>query len=173
MKSKVKIICTLGPSSINKKFLEFSKSNIDLLRLNMSHMEPNQLERTINFIRRYTKTPICIDTEGGQIRTKIRKKKFFKINENISINKNLKKNGFSIYPEDIFFKMKKNDILNIGFDDLLIKIIKVNKTFLKTKVLRSGILENNKGVHLQNRRIKMDFITKKDFEAIKIAKKII
>ena len=83
----------------------------------------------------------------------------------------MKKNGFSLYPEDIFFKMKKNDILNIGFDDLLIKIIKVNKTFLKTKVLRSGILENNKGVHLQNRRIKMDFITKKDFEAIKIAKK--
>tara|TARA_Y100001970_G_scaffold52328_1_gene66110 strand:- start:12099 stop:13070 length:972 start_codon:yes stop_codon:yes gene_type:complete len=171
MKSKVKIICTLGPSSINKKFLEFSKSNIDLLRLNMSHMKPNKLESTINFIRRFTKTPICIDTEGGQIRTKTKKKKFFKINENILINKNLKKNGFSLYPEDIFFKMKKNDILNIGFDDLLIKIIKVNKTFLKTKVLRSGILENNKGVHLQNRRIKMDFITKKDFEAIKIAKK--
>ncbi len=171
MKSKVKIICTLGPSSINKKFLKFSKTNIDLLRLNMSHMKLNKLQSTINFIKRYTKTPICIDTEGGQIRTKTKKSKFFKINENILINKNLKKNGFSLYPEDIFSKMKKNDILNIGFDDLLVKIISVNKSFLKTKVLRSGILENNKGIHLQNRRLKMNFITKKDFKAIQIAKK--
>ena len=59
-----KIICTLGPNSLNKTFLNFSRRNIDLLRLNMSHIDIQDLEKKIKFIRRYTNTPICIDTEG-------------------------------------------------------------------------------------------------------------
>ena len=71
---KIKIFCTLGPSTLNKNFLIFSNKNIDLLRINMSHIAINHLERTINYIRKYSKTPICIDTEGAQIRTKVKKK---------------------------------------------------------------------------------------------------
>ena len=36
---------------------------------------------------------------------------------------------------------------------------------------QSGSLEKNKGVHLSNRKIKLNFLTKKDFEAIKVGKK--
>ena len=61
---KIKLFCTLGPSSINKKFLNFSNNKVDLLRINMSHLEINQLEKLIKFIKKYTKTSICIDTEG-------------------------------------------------------------------------------------------------------------
>ena len=74
MKKNIKIICTLGPASLNKDFLKFSKNKISLLRLNMSHLSTKNLEKAIKFIKKYTKIPICIDTEGAQIRTKIRKK---------------------------------------------------------------------------------------------------
>ena len=62
---------------MNKKFLEYSTNNIDLLRLNMSHISLNSLEKNIKFIKKYTNTQICIDTEGAQIRSKIKKKKIF------------------------------------------------------------------------------------------------
>ena len=75
MKLKKEIFCTLGPSTLNKSFLKFSNKNISLLRLNMSHVKINQLEKIIIFIRKFSITPICIDTEGAQIRTKINKKK--------------------------------------------------------------------------------------------------
>ena len=90
MKKNRLVICTLGPSSLNKKFLSFSKKNIDLLRLNMSHIEPYELEKKIRYIKKYTNTPICIDTEGAQIRTKIRKQKYFKKNSNFVISKKKK-----------------------------------------------------------------------------------
>ena len=35
---KIKIICTLGPNSLNKNFLKFTRNKISLLRLNMSHL---------------------------------------------------------------------------------------------------------------------------------------
>ena len=40
------------------------------------------------------------------------------------------------------------------------------------KVIRSGYLENNKGVHLENRKLKLNFLTDKDFRSIKIAEKL-
>tara|TARA_B100000029_G_C17596006_1_gene964153 strand:+ start:2525 stop:3490 length:966 start_codon:yes stop_codon:yes gene_type:complete len=167
MKRKIKIICTLGPSSLNKEFLKFSKSKIDLIRLNMSHLSLRNLEKNIKFIKKYTKTPICVDTEGAQIRTKVKKELFFKIGQSLKIS-NIK-GDIIFYPNSVYKQIKVNDILNVGFSNLKLKVIK-KKNDILCKVLSSGRLENNKGVHVENRNIKLRYLTNKDFAAIKIAK---
>ena len=79
---KRKIFCTLGPSSLNNHFLKFANNKIDLLRINMSHVDINNLDNLIKKIK-INKSSICIDTEGAQVRSKdsIKKirynKKFF------------------------------------------------------------------------------------------------
>ena len=90
----------------------------------MSHLNIKSLKKNIIFIRKYTKTPICIDTEGAQIRTKIAKRKFFKKGIKIEIFKG-KKNLY-LYPAETKNLIKKGDILDIGFEGLKIKIIKKN-----------------------------------------------
>ena len=171
MKKKIKIVCTLGPSSLNRKFLEYSKKNINILRLNMSHLNLNEMQKNILFIRKYTNTQICIDSEGAQIRSKVKKKKFFKKNSKITVFHG-KSNFLKFYPEYIFNKIKKGDLLNIGFDNLKIKILKKkNKNFSAT-VVREGLLENNKGVHIENRKIDINYLTNKDFKAIELAKQM-
>ena len=170
MKKKVKIICTLGPSSLNTHFLEYANKNVDLLRLNMSHLDISQLKKNITFIKKKTNCPICIDTEGAQIRSKYEKRKFYKKNSIIHIKKNNNNNTFGLYPEYIQDKLKLNDILNIGFEGLKVKIVKKNNKFLLTKVINEGYLEGNKGIHLENRKIKLKCLTEKDKEAIKIGK---
>ena len=169
MTKKIQILCTLGPSSLNRKFLNFTNNKVSLLRLNMSHIKLKKLKHLINFIKKNTSTPICIDTEGAQIRTKINKKKKFKINQIFKIHK---LNGkIMLYPPDVFNKLKINDALDIGYNDLMAKIISKNKKYLSLKTTSSGTLESNKGVHIKNRLIKLNYLTKKDFEAIKVAKK--
>ena len=82
MKKQIKIFCTLGPSSLNKKFLNFAKGKISIFRINMSHIDIKNLKRTIKFIRKFSNIPICIDTEGAQIRTKTKAiKKYYKGNQ--------------------------------------------------------------------------------------------
>lgn len=168
MKKKIEILCTLGPASLNTKFLKFAKNKISLLRLNMSHIEVKDLKKNIIFIRTNTNIPICIDTEGAQIRTKINKKKNIKINQTFKIYKNSSKQGF--YPPSVFDKLKLNDFLDIGFNDLKAKIIKKCETYIILKSTSSGVLENNKGVYVVNRILKLNFLTQKDTEAIAIAK---
>ena len=169
MKKKIKIFCTIGPGSLNKKFLKFANSNINLLRLNMSHLNLKQLKKNIFYLKKYSKVPICIDTEGAQIRTKCNKIKYFKKSDNLKI---FKDKSFYLYPDDIFNKLKINDKLDIGFSGLCVKIKKKNDIFLSCKVLNSGYFEPNKGVHLINRKIKLNYLTSKDIEAIKIGQKL-
>ena len=169
MKKKLEIYCTLGPATLNKKFLKFTNKNVSLLRLNMSHIEIKNLSTIIKYVTKHSKVPICIDTEGAQIRTKILKKKYLKINSFIKIKK--KGNYNFLYPHYILNKIKKNDELDVGFTGLKLKILKNNKENILIKVLKSGYLENNKGVHLINRKIGLEFLTSKDFEAIEIAKR--
>ena len=71
---KHEIFCTLGPGSLNKKFLNFAeKNNVALVRLNLSHLTLKNLIKNIKFIQQNSKLKICIDTEGAQIRTIPRK----------------------------------------------------------------------------------------------------
>ena len=165
----IKIICTLGPNTLRKDILNFAKGKISLLRLNISHIEINKLKKIIKFIKKNSKIPICIDTEGAQIRTKGKKTTYYKNNQIFKLNSN---NGgnFNLYPKHVFKNLKRNDQLKIGFNDLKVKVFKVGEKYILLKVISSGLLENNKGVTLHNRKIKLDFLTEKDFTAIKIAR---
>ena len=166
---KIKIFCTLGPSSLNKKFLKIAQfKGVDLVRLNMSHLSILALKKNLKFIKKFSNLKICIDTEGAQIRTKVERNKILKKGQKISIFKNKK---FHLYPIDVYEKLKKNDYLEVGFDGLILKILKKDKNSILTVCTQSGSLEKNKGVHLSNRKIKLNFLTKKDFEAIKVGKK--
>ena len=134
----------------------------------MSHLSLIDLKKSIKFIRRYTNIPICIDTEGAQVRTKVKKEKFLKVGQKIKISKSKKDPG--LYPDIIYKKIKKKDILSVGFENLKLKVIK-NKKYLLCEVISPGNLQNNKGVHVENRKIKLNFLTDKDFQAIKIGEK--
>ena len=46
------------------------------------------------------------------------------------------------------------------------------KNILYCKVITGGMIENNKGIHLINRSIKLNFLTEKDKAAINLAKKM-
>ncbi len=168
MKKKIEVFCTLGPSSLTKDFLKFSNSNVHLLRLNMSHLDLKQLEKNILYIKRFSKIPICIDTEGAQIRTKCHKSKFFKKHEIFKVYYDKK---YHFYPNEVFKNLKVNDKLDIGFNGLIVKIKNKSKSYLSCKVLAQGYFEPNKGVHVVNRKFHLNYLTDKDKEALNIGKK--
>ena len=165
------IFCTIGPSSLNKNFLKgINGSKVSVIRINLSHTKIINLKKIFKKIRKYTKIPICLDTEGAQIRTAFKEKKFLKLNKLLKIDNDLKSRNLTLYP-DIFNKLKKGFILDVGFENLKIRIVKKQKNFLVAKVISAGYLDNNKGVHIENKNIKLPPLTKKDLKAIEIGKK--
>ena len=170
-----KLICTLGPSTLNKKSLDkLKKIGVDLFRLNLSHLSINQLRKKILFLKKNRIKNICLDTEGAQVRTtKVNSKIYLKKNHKINLlssKKTSNKNNIYLYPQLNFKKIKINTEIEIGFENLKVLVVKNNKTFLSCKVISAGYLESNKGVHFKQ-NIVLNFLTQKDFKAIEIAKK--
>ncbi len=174
---KTKIICTLGPSSFKSTVLKnLKKIGVNIFRINMSHTPIQDLKKLIIYLKKNNIKNICIDTEGAQIRTtKVKKKIYLKKNRKIKIS-NL--NYFSsskeinFYPKINLNEFKKNSLIYIGFDNLVLKIKKKlnNKNYLLAEVVNPGSLESNKGVHT-NSRISLNPLTDKDIKAIKIGLK--
>lgn len=173
MNKKIKILCTIGPKSLNKETINhFKKKKVDIFRINMSHTNLKDLSIKIKSLRKLGVNNICIDTEGAQIRTSnIKKKKLLKKNQIIFFEKDLKsKNSPKLYPNFDYKRLKKNLLFKVGFEGLKLKILNSSDKKIKAKVVTSGIIDNNKGVHF-SQRIDLKSVTEKDETAIKIAKK--
>ena len=73
---KTKIVCTLGPSSRNKKMLTaMVKAGMNVARLNFSHGSYEEHGFNINLIKEVRKElnvslPIMLDTKGPELRIK-------------------------------------------------------------------------------------------------------
>jgi len=170
----IKVICTIGPSTFYKKKLEeLKRLKVNLFRINLSHTKVTDLPKRIKELKNLKIRDICIDVEGAQVRTTTLKKKFLKNNQTIIFNKKLKNNtkNIGLYPDFNFNKLKKNDHIFIGFENLKLKVSKVKKDIIKTKVINEGYVDSNKGVHF-NRNIKLKALTQKDIDSITIAKSL-
>ena len=67
---KRKIIVTLGPSSLTKQVVKkMDILGVDIFRINLSHVEINEFEKTIKMVKEWTDKPVCPDSEGAQLRT--------------------------------------------------------------------------------------------------------
>src|SRR5688572_19838445 len=64
-----KILCTLGPASLRPDIVAaLDARHVDLFRVNLSHTPLDAVERTVRMLQRLSSTPICLDTEGPQVR---------------------------------------------------------------------------------------------------------
>ena len=69
---KIKIIATIGPSSLDEKTIKkMDSAGVDYFRINLSHTSVEDFIPMVNKIKGWTNKPICPDTEGAQIRCSI------------------------------------------------------------------------------------------------------
>jgi len=169
----MKILSTLGPKSLNKEVIQKLDNNgVDIFRINLSHIKLKNLKKIIRLIQSYTKKPICIDTEGAQIRTgDLGNRSFNLIEQKIYKIFNSNKNKISFYPNKIINQIEMDDIISIDFNSVTVQVINKQKNYIEVKVIAGGKISPNKAVSI-NRKIKLNPLTKKDIDAIKIAKKL-
>lgn len=125
-------------------------------------------------VKSFTKVPICLDTEGAQVRTGRLKNQIVLINgEKIIIKKNegIGQNGwFNLYPKVAFEAIEVGDIINIDFNSVMVQVIEKHELEIKARVLMGGLIQENKAVTI-NKNINLNPLTNKDLESIKIGEK--
>ena len=62
MDTHKKILCTLGPALMNERVIaRLTDIGVNIFRINLSHTKIEDLRERIEFIRRYSNVPTCLD----------------------------------------------------------------------------------------------------------------
>ena len=172
----IKILCTVGPSTINSLALKkLEKEKVSLLRINLSHTNLDDLKAYIETIQSNVNIPICIDSEGAQIRTGDFRKGFITLNTNeivkiISGRKSSSDKEIQLTPNYVSKLFQIGHLIYLDFNSAILQVIDLANSEITCRVVQGGKVGSNKAVNL-NHNFPLKPITKKDIESIKLSKK--
>jgi len=175
-----KIICTVGPASLSKDILgRFEARNVSLVRINLSHVSVEALEKYICNLMDY-KIPVAIDTEGCQIRTGFIDSGtvIFHSNSHVRIyNSKIPVDSGNIYftPYNVVNFFTPGDLIALDFNSVLLRVEDVSRlskdNFIECRVIIEGAIGSHKGVHCESIGQVLPTFSKKDLYAFELAKK--
>jgi len=174
---KTKILATIGPSSekINK-IEKLVLSGVDAFRINCSHTNESQFKNYIENIRKIEKKlkksiGILIDLQGpklriGEIENNILLKRGQKL---LFVNnkKGSKPNEVPLPEEKVFKSVRVNHPIFIDDGKIKLKVLKVSKNIIETKVISEGVLKSKKGINLPETVLKNSALTSADKKNVK------
>lgn len=173
MKKEIDILCTLGPTSLNDRVIaRLEELGATLFRINMSHTRISDLRGIIAYVQARTSVPLCLDSEGAQIRTGTIANGIVMLREHAIVHAYgdpIIGDGerFSFYPGNIINDLEIGDFISIDFNAVLVQVIEKKPGCVVFRVVNGGQMGQNKAVTVQ-RKIAMPALTDKDREAISI-----
>lgn len=170
------LLCTLGPASLNDRVIHWlERAGASLLRINLSHTRLDDLERVIEFVQSRTPVPICLDTEGAQVRTGPLADGKITVRENRFLSAGPRpvpgdQTSISFYPPSIMSSLAVGDFISIDFNAVLAQVVEKKDDTVVLRILNGGEIGQNKAVTVQ-RALEMAPLTDKDIAAISIGRK--
>ncbi|HLF28448.1 MAG TPA: pyruvate kinase [Anaerolineae bacterium] len=167
------ILCTLGPASLDRRTIQrLEQSGATLFRINLSHIKLVDLPRMIQTIRDATQVPICLDTEGAQVRTGDFVDGSIHLRDNTVVRVHFRRvpaddKNFNLYPSGIATLLQLGDFVSIDFNSVLVQVIAKDNDCVSMRVLQGGLVGQNKAVTVE-RDIPLPPLTDKDQAALKV-----
>ncbi|MBQ8378624.1 MAG: pyruvate kinase [Oscillospiraceae bacterium] len=181
---KTKIVCTIGPSTDNDDVMrQLMKAGMNVARFNFSHGEHEthkaRFEQIVR-LREELALPIAtlMDTRGPEIRLKK-----FKDNKPVEIHdgdtytltindvegtNEICSVTFENLPKDI--SLGTHILINDGAIEMIAE--KITGTDVICKVIRGGVLSNNKGINIPGAKLSMPYISDADMNDLEFGAKI-
>lgn len=181
--NKTKIIATIGPSSNEEEIIkQMIVKGLDVIRINLTHADHvfckdiidkvNKLNKELN-----TNVAIMLDTKGPDIRVGefINDSAFLKEGDKIRIymeeilGDNTK---FSVSYSNLINDVKEGTILKLNDGLIELQVENNMSDCLICRVIKEGIITNNKSLNVPGICLKRPFLSKKDHEDIIFANKV-
>lgn len=170
------IWCTLGPASLNERVVSrLEEIGVTLFRLNLSHVDAADLPDTIRYLQGLTSVPICLDSEGAQIRTGRLAGGRFTVRRHDTVVIPRRRVGggetrLNLYPDYVADHLQTGDLLRVDSDVLVQVVAGVDEDRIVARVLNGGTVGQNKAVTLLGRGIAMPPLTEKDRRCLEIGR---
>ena len=170
-----RILATIGPNSLKEEILKrCAEADVYVFRINLSHTPVEEVAPFIEKIQKWTDVPVCLDSEGAQLR-----------------NQNMADNGadfvrgsrvnihfapvlgdaenISFTPAGSVEQFEVGDTIRIDFNGTELNVVECLDDRCIATVIKSGRVGSNKAADV-GRDVNLTAITKNDEAAIKIGR---
>jgi len=165
---KTKIICTIGPASLQTEMLQrMYQVGMNGARINTAYGTLDQYRLIVNNIRETADIPIIVDIKGPEIRLRVRRKRIIKKEDVVEIGFNHEEISFN---HNFYDKMSIGDDVYIDNGKIRTRVVEKNNGILRLLVTNGGEIDDGKGVNIPNKQLSVPSLSKKDLEIIEFAK---
>jgi pyruvate kinase len=140
----IKILSTLGPGSLNQETVQtLPQTGVNLFRINLSHTALDDVEGIISQIQSWTNVPVCLDSEGAQVRNGFMESGsvVYQTGDSLFIHPEAivgDRKNISFTPEPVFSQLNEGDEIRVDFDSVAFRITGVKSDQLIATVLQGG-----------------------------------
>jgi pyruvate kinase len=170
---KVRILCTLGPSSLREEVIrDLAARGVDLFRVNLSHTPLEAVASTIELVRACSDVPVCLDTEGAQVRSRtMAPGVLLKAGEEIRLTTADGVLGTArllvLQPAATMAALEPGSQLSVDFDGASLRVLDVDSEGATAVVVEGGRVGSNKAVTVDPPPT-LPPLTDKDVQAIAV-----
>ena len=167
------ILCTLGPASLKGHIIRrLTELGVDLFRVNLSHAAVEDIEDLINFIRKHSEVPICLDTQGAQARTGtfaegVVELEYGSLIELAASPRQGDATVVPLYPPPVLSQLEIDDLMTIDFGTALLQVVQIGSP-ARARVISGGSIGSNKAVAVIDRSLSLPPLTDVDYAALEI-----
>jgi pyruvate kinase len=155
---------------------ELEALGVSLFRINLSHTSLEEVRPALAFLKKYTTVPVCLDSEGAQIRTgtfaaapaNLRKDSLIQVHRH-PIAGNAERLNFT--PSTTLELLEPGDLITIDFHAAIAEVVEVDSDRAVLRVRKGGRVGSNKACNV-HRGIDLPAITLKDRMAIEIGREM-
>jgi pyruvate kinase len=170
---KVEILCTLGPSSLRPDVIgRLDDRGVDLFRVNLSHTPLEAVAPTIELIGGCSATPVCLDTEGAQVRCgPMAPDVVLEPGRTVRLAAPRRvgtADELTLQPGAALAALRPGSELSVDFNGALLRVAEVGPAGVTATVLEGGQVRSNKAVTVVPGPA-LPSLTDKDVAAIGIA----
>jgi pyruvate kinase len=170
---KVQILCTLGPSSLRPDVIaRLDERGVDLFRVNLSHTPLEAVAPTIELIQRSSATPVCLDTEGAQVRcgpmapgVTLEAGRTIRLTAEQRVGT---AEELALQPGVTLDVLQPGSELSVDFNGVLLRVTEITPAAATALVVEGGQIRSNKAVTVDPAPV-LPALTDKDLESIAIA----
>jgi ATP sulfurylase len=174
-KRSTKVLCTVGPASLNRQTLaRLEERGVDLFRINLSHTPVEKIAETIEAIQEFSDVPVCLDTEGAQVRTGTIAGSAEVVNsQRVRLTRTVIEGSdreFTLTPRSVFSELQPGHLVSVDFDGAALLVLTVDEEGADAVAVNGGKIGSNKAVVVTPAPT-LEPLSEKDRAAIEIAKR--
>ena len=165
---KTKIVCTIGPASLQIETLkQMVRAGMNCARINTAYGDFDRYRQVITNVREVADVPVMVDLKGPEIRLQTDKEHIVKKGEVLDVGFNGEAISFN---HNFIYDMNVGDLVFIDNGRIRTSVTEKSDGSLRLLVENGGLVSDGKGVNVPNRKLPVPTISQRDLKIIDFVK---